>query len=202
VLRLGVSALRPGGTLLAVHWRHPVDDYPRSGDEVHQALAAQAGLARLVDHREPDFLAEVYIRGDGQPLSVAPGQRAGVIQAVGVVIPAHNEEDLLPSCLAAVREAVTRIGQTAVHLVVVADACTDRTAEQARRGAPWFGRSRPGASARRGGRACVRCCTGPGTSIMGVSGWRPRTRTRSSRQSGSASSSATPPVAARQLSAP
>jgi SAM-dependent methyltransferase len=71
VLRLGVSALRPGGTLLAVHWRHPVADYPRSGDEVHQALASHAGLARLVDHREPDFLAEVYIRGDGQPLSVA-----------------------------------------------------------------------------------------------------------------------------------
>ena len=57
-----------------------------------------------------------------------------MIQAVGVVIPAHNEEDLLPSCLAAVREAVRRIGRTAVHLVVVADACTDRTAEQARRG--------------------------------------------------------------------
>jgi glycosyltransferase involved in cell wall biosynthesis len=57
-----------------------------------------------------------------------------VIQAVGVVIPAHNEEDLLPSCLAAVREAARRLHRTAVHLVVVADACTDRTAEQARRG--------------------------------------------------------------------
>ena len=42
VLRLGVSALRPGGTLLAVHWRHPVADYPRGGDEVHQALASAA----------------------------------------------------------------------------------------------------------------------------------------------------------------
>ncbi|HEY2127921.1 MAG TPA: SAM-dependent methyltransferase [Streptosporangiaceae bacterium] len=71
VLSLGVSALRPGGTLLAVHWRHPVADYPRSGDEVHQALAGQGGLARLVEHREPDLLAEVYIRGDGEPLSVA-----------------------------------------------------------------------------------------------------------------------------------
>ncbi len=71
VLSLGVSALRPGGTLLAVHWRHPVADYPRSGDEVHQALARQAGLGRLAEHREPDLLAEVYIRGDGQPLSVA-----------------------------------------------------------------------------------------------------------------------------------
>jgi SAM-dependent methyltransferase len=71
VLDLAVTALRPGGTLLAVHWRHPVADYPRTGDEVHQALAGQAGLARLVEHREPDFLAEVYIRTDGEPLSVA-----------------------------------------------------------------------------------------------------------------------------------
>jgi SAM-dependent methyltransferase len=71
VLSLGMAALRPGGTLLAVHWRHPVAEYPRSGDEVHQALAAQAGLARLIEHREPDFLAEVYIRTDGEPLSVA-----------------------------------------------------------------------------------------------------------------------------------
>jgi SAM-dependent methyltransferase len=71
VLDLGTAALRPDGTLLAVHWRHPVAEYPRSGDEVHQALAGRAGLARLVDHREPDFLAEVYIRTDSAPVSVA-----------------------------------------------------------------------------------------------------------------------------------
>jgi SAM-dependent methyltransferase len=74
VLDLGVAALRPGGNLLAVHWRHPVADYPRSGDDVHRLLAGHAGLARLVDHREPDFLAEVYIRADGEAVSVA---RAG-----------------------------------------------------------------------------------------------------------------------------
>jgi SAM-dependent methyltransferase len=71
VLAAGTSALRPGGTLLAVHWRHPVADYPRTGDEVHHALGQQAGLARLVDHREPDFVAEAYIRTDGRPASVA-----------------------------------------------------------------------------------------------------------------------------------
>jgi SAM-dependent methyltransferase len=71
VLDRAVASLRPDGTLLAVHWRYPVADYPRTGDEVHQALAGQAGLARLVEHREPDFLAEVYIRTDGEPLSVA-----------------------------------------------------------------------------------------------------------------------------------
>lgn len=57
-----------------------------------------------------------------------------MIQAVGVVIPAHNEEDLMPACLAAVREATRRLHRIAVHLVVVADACTDRTAQRARRG--------------------------------------------------------------------
>lgn len=34
------DTLEPGGSLLAVHWRHPVADYPQTGDEVHAALAA------------------------------------------------------------------------------------------------------------------------------------------------------------------
>jgi hypothetical protein len=44
-----------------VHWRHPVADYPRTGDEVHAALAARPELTLLADHREPDFLAQVYL---------------------------------------------------------------------------------------------------------------------------------------------
>jgi len=34
-------------------------------------LAAQSGLARLVRHEEPDFLAEVWIRTESRPVSVA-----------------------------------------------------------------------------------------------------------------------------------
>lgn len=71
ILDNAMASLRPGGTLLAVHWRHSVTDHPRSGDDVHDVLAQRPGLARLVDHREPDFLAEVYLRGDPPPLSVA-----------------------------------------------------------------------------------------------------------------------------------
>jgi SAM-dependent methyltransferase len=77
MLKHGVDALAPGGTLLAVHWRHTVPEHPRSGDEAHQALSARTGLARLVSHREPDFLAEVYIHTDAAPVSVA--------QATGLV---------------------------------------------------------------------------------------------------------------------
>jgi protein-L-isoaspartate O-methyltransferase len=76
-LDLGTAALREGGTLLAVHWRHQVTEYPRTGDDVHHALAARPGLARLASLTEPDFLAEAYVRTDGAPQSVA--------QATGLV---------------------------------------------------------------------------------------------------------------------
>jgi SAM-dependent methyltransferase len=76
VLGRAVAALRPGGSLLAVHWLHPVAEYPRSGEEVHGELGARPGLARLAEHRERDFLAEVFIRTDGEPASVA--QAAGL----------------------------------------------------------------------------------------------------------------------------
>ncbi len=75
VLDRGAAALRPGGPLLAVHWRHPVADYPRGGDDVHRVLAAQPGLARLVGHTEPDFIAEVYQRAAASR-SPWPGPRA------------------------------------------------------------------------------------------------------------------------------
>ena len=55
------------------------------------------------------------------------------IGAVGVIVPAHNEQDLLPSCLASVRHAAQALRGTPVHLIVVADACRDRSAQVARR---------------------------------------------------------------------
>jgi glycosyltransferase involved in cell wall biosynthesis len=55
-----------------------------------------------------------------------------VIAAAGVVVPAHDEADLLPACLAAVRLAAGALAPVPVHLVVVADACRDQTAALAR----------------------------------------------------------------------
>lgn len=57
-----------------------------------------------------------------------------MITAVGVVIPAHNEEDLLPACLAALGRAAAQLRQVPVHLVVVADGCDDATAKRAGEG--------------------------------------------------------------------
>ncbi|PRZ42255.1 glycosyl transferase family 2 [Antricoccus suffuscus] len=54
------------------------------------------------------------------------------ISKIVVVIPAHNEEDLLESCLVSVRTAALH-SSVPVDTIVVADSCTDRTAEIAAR---------------------------------------------------------------------
>jgi SAM-dependent methyltransferase len=65
------AALEPGGTLLAVHWRHPVEDYPLGGDEVHAVLDRDARLDATVRHLETDFLLTVYARVPPAAKSVA-----------------------------------------------------------------------------------------------------------------------------------
>lgn len=52
--------LVPGGAVVACHWRHPVSDYPLTGDQVHQALARWPRLSRL---EEEDFLLDVLVPG-------------------------------------------------------------------------------------------------------------------------------------------
>jgi glycosyltransferase involved in cell wall biosynthesis len=50
------------------------------------------------------------------------------ISAVGVVIPARDEEILLPASLEALGTAVDQLDGLSVHVVVVLDRCRDRTA--------------------------------------------------------------------------
>jgi SAM-dependent methyltransferase len=64
LIEKSVASLEPGGDLVAVHWRWPVGDHARSGDDVHQALAAAPGLSRLSRLEEADFLLEVFSRTD------------------------------------------------------------------------------------------------------------------------------------------
>lgn len=62
------ASLAAGGTVLAVHWRHPVADYPLTGDEVHRVLHRTLDLAPLVRHEEADFVLDVLA---ADPRSVA-----------------------------------------------------------------------------------------------------------------------------------
>lgn len=52
--------LAPDGTVLACHWRHPVADYPQTGDAVHAALSVWPRLSRV---EEEDFLLDVLVPG-------------------------------------------------------------------------------------------------------------------------------------------
>jgi cyclopropane fatty-acyl-phospholipid synthase-like methyltransferase len=63
LLDRAVASLAPGGTLLACHWRHPVADYPASGDAVHERLLARRDLKRAVAHLEEDFRLDLMTRG-------------------------------------------------------------------------------------------------------------------------------------------
>jgi protein-L-isoaspartate O-methyltransferase len=70
-----VASLEPGGTLAAVHWRHPVADYPLRGDDVHDLLGSSPDLHRLARHDEADLILEIF---ESQPaMSVA--MRSGLL---------------------------------------------------------------------------------------------------------------------------
>jgi SAM-dependent methyltransferase len=52
----------PGGTLLAVHWRHPTRTYPLRGDEVHALLRARGGLVPVAGRATDDYRLDVLLR--------------------------------------------------------------------------------------------------------------------------------------------
>ncbi|MGV8875462.1 MAG: class I SAM-dependent DNA methyltransferase [Rhodococcus sp. (in: high G+C Gram-positive bacteria)] len=66
-----VEHLESGGTLVAAHWRHDVDDYPLSGDRVHEIISATTGLALLSRYLDEDVRIEVFVASDGPAVSVA-----------------------------------------------------------------------------------------------------------------------------------
>lgn len=55
-----VASLRPGGTVLACHWRRPIAGCTLSGDEVHQRLADRLPLAHVSHLLEPDMRLDVW----------------------------------------------------------------------------------------------------------------------------------------------
>jgi SAM-dependent methyltransferase len=64
-----IPRLAPDATVVAAHWRHPVDDYPITGDQVHQIVAGVPGLTRLGGYSDRDVLIEVFDTGDGSSVA-------------------------------------------------------------------------------------------------------------------------------------
>ncbi len=69
------GSLEPGGALLLCHWRHPVDDYPLGGDEVHERFRAAPGLVGALRHEETDFVLDLLTAGPAP----SPARREGLL---------------------------------------------------------------------------------------------------------------------------
>jgi LmbE family N-acetylglucosaminyl deacetylase/SAM-dependent methyltransferase len=69
------DSLAADGELVLCHWRHPVESYPLSGDEVHRAFEHSSAVTRVAHHVEDDFVLAVYTR----PPALSVAQREGLI---------------------------------------------------------------------------------------------------------------------------
>jgi SAM-dependent methyltransferase len=69
-----IPLLKPGTTVVAARWRHPVAEYPMTGGYATDVITATSGLHHLGGYRDADVLVEVY--DTGSPTSVAA--RTGV----------------------------------------------------------------------------------------------------------------------------
>ncbi len=69
VLRRECPRLLPGATVIAAHWRHPVPDYPLTGDAAHAVIAGTPGLAPLARYCDDDVVIEVFDTGDGRSVA-------------------------------------------------------------------------------------------------------------------------------------
>ncbi len=62
------ASLLPGGTVLACHWRRPIQGCVLDGNAVHERLARGLRLSTLCEVREADFVLHVW---SNDPRSVA-----------------------------------------------------------------------------------------------------------------------------------
>jgi SAM-dependent methyltransferase len=69
------AALAPGGVFVACHWRPHVLGLDRGGDEVHRVIRERLGAQRLVEHREDDFVLEVFQSDPSASVATATGLR-------------------------------------------------------------------------------------------------------------------------------
>ena len=71
VLDDALAHLTHDGVLLAAHWRHPVEGYLMTGDQVHSQFAQHPGFARTARYEDPDVVIETFTPASAPPTSVA-----------------------------------------------------------------------------------------------------------------------------------
>lgn len=70
---LAAGCLTDDGVVVACHWRHPVADYPLTGDAVHDALRSHPGLALVSQHVEADVRLDVLMRPPARSVAEQTG---------------------------------------------------------------------------------------------------------------------------------
>ena len=69
-----LASLTADGQVLACHWRPPIEGCPHSAEQVHALLEQRLGMHGLVQHREEDFLLDLWSR-DGTSVARHEGLR-------------------------------------------------------------------------------------------------------------------------------
>lgn len=65
--------LAVGATVIAAHWRHPVEDYLMSGDQVNEVVAATTGLHLIGSYRDSDVAIDVFDNADDASVAARTG---------------------------------------------------------------------------------------------------------------------------------
>ena len=119
-----VASLAPGGHLVSVHWSQVADDFRTPGHEVHRRIGVRPELVAVASYEDKDF------RLDVRAAAVTPAP-----EEIGVVVPAHDEERRIGACLASLRVAARHpaLEGRRLRVVVVLDACSDRTGDRVAR---------------------------------------------------------------------
>jgi hypothetical protein len=68
-----IPLLRRGTTVVAAHWRHPVTDYPITGEYATDVIAATSGLHHLGGYRDEDMIIEVFDTGSARSVAARTG---------------------------------------------------------------------------------------------------------------------------------
>jgi hypothetical protein len=80
VLDRETRRLRTGTTIVAAHWRHPVEEYPLTGDQANAIIAGTDGLSPLANYVDDDVAIAVLVTGPANSVARSfdvPGAQAG-----------------------------------------------------------------------------------------------------------------------------
>jgi SAM-dependent methyltransferase len=73
VLERECPRLASGATVVTAHWRHRVDDYLMTGDEVNEVVAGTAGLHPIGSYRDADVAIDVFDTAEGSSVAARSG---------------------------------------------------------------------------------------------------------------------------------